>query len=224
MTEAEWMACGDPHPMFVYLYQNPVPIPATNRKAILFAAACCARLQPLVRFRIAKRSVEWLETIVDSQPTLHDSEAISRSLQRAYNKSQDGRERAALNAIDGARSGIRISNFYVGVWQVALRASRAIAAGDQASEATEGFAQCDLLRDIFGNPFRPVSVDPAWLTSDVLALARGIYDDKAFDRMPILADALQDAGCADPDVLNHCRGDGPHVRGCWVVDLLLGKA
>ena len=65
---------------------------------------------------------------------------------------------------------------------------------------------------------------PAWLTSDVLLLARGIYDDKAFDRMPILADALQDAGCTNEDVLNHCRGDGPHVRGCWVVDMLLGKA
>ena len=57
----------------------------------------------------------------------------------------------------------------------------------------------------------------------VVALARGIYDEKAFDRMPILADALQDAGCDNDDVLSHCRGGGPHVRGCWVVDLLLGK-
>jgi hypothetical protein len=81
-----------------------------------------------------------------------------------------------------------------------------------------------LLHDIFGNPFRPVALDPAWLTSDVLALARGIYDERAFDRMPILADALQDAGCDSADVLGHCRSAGPHVRGCWVVDLLLGKA
>jgi hypothetical protein len=83
--------------------------------------------------------------------------------------------------------------------------------------------QADLLRDIFGNPFRPVAVDPRWLTSDVVELARGIYADCAFDRLPILADALQDAGCDHPDVLTHCRCDGPHVRGCWVVDLLLGK-
>ena len=68
-----------------------------------------------------------------------------------------------------------------------------------------------------------VALDPAWLTSDVAALAGGIYEERAFDRMPILADALQDAGCASDDVLAHCRGDGPHVRGCWVVDLLLGK-
>ena len=81
-----------------------------------------------------------------------------------------------------------------------------------------------MIRDIFGNPFRPVAADPAWLTSTVVALARGIYDDRAFDRMPILADALQDAGCDNDDVLGHCRGPGPHVRGCWVVDLVLGKA
>jgi hypothetical protein len=80
-----------------------------------------------------------------------------------------------------------------------------------------------ILRDIFGNPFRPVAVDPSWLTSTVVALAEGIYQERAFDRLPILADALQDAGCDSDDVLSHCRSDGPHVRGCWVVDLLTGR-
>jgi hypothetical protein len=80
-----------------------------------------------------------------------------------------------------------------------------------------------LLRDIFGNPFRPVTFDSRWRTSDVVGLARAIYDDKAFERMPILADALMDAGCEDEQIITHCRGDGPHVRGCWVVDLVLGK-
>ena len=84
-------------------------------------------------------------------------------------------------------------------------------------------AQAAVLRDIFGNPFRPVTADRSWLTSTVVSLAQGIYAERAFDRLPILADALQDAGCEHPDVLGHCRGSGPHVRGCWVVDLLLGK-
>jgi hypothetical protein len=84
--------------------------------------------------------------------------------------------------------------------------------------------QPSLLRDIFGNPFRPVAPEPSWRTSTVVALAEGIYTDRAFDRLPILADALQDAGCDNADVLDHCRGSGPHVRGCWVVDLVLGKA
>ena len=83
--------------------------------------------------------------------------------------------------------------------------------------------QAVLAREIFGNPFRPVTLNPAWLTSTVLALANGIYSERAFDRMPILADALQDAGCDNEDILTHCRQSGEHTRGCWVVDLLLGK-
>ena len=80
-----------------------------------------------------------------------------------------------------------------------------------------------LPRDIFGNPFRPVTCSPFWLTSTVIARAEGICADRASDRLPILADALQDAGCDDEQVLAHCRSDGPHARGCWVVDLLLGR-
>ena len=84
-------------------------------------------------------------------------------------------------------------------------------------------AQADLLRDIFGNPFRPVTLDPRWLTSSVLDLSRTIYDERVFERMPILADALMDAGCDSDELIDHCRGPGPHVRGCWVVDLLTGN-
>jgi hypothetical protein len=84
--------------------------------------------------------------------------------------------------------------------------------------------QADLLRDIFGNPFRPVTIASEWRTSDVILLARGIHADRAFDRMPILADALQDAGCDDEGILSHCRGCGFHVRGCWVVDAILGRS
>jgi hypothetical protein len=80
-----------------------------------------------------------------------------------------------------------------------------------------------LIRCIFGNPFRPVAFDSRWRTEDVLGLARGIYEDRAFDRLPLLADALMDAGCDDQQVLGHCRSEGPHARGCWVVDLALGK-
>jgi hypothetical protein len=82
---------------------------------------------------------------------------------------------------------------------------------------------CGLLRDIFGDRGYPVTCSPSLLTTDVTSLARGIYDERAFDRLPILADALQDAGCDNDDILDHCRGPGPHVRGCWVVDLVLGK-
>jgi len=77
--------------------------------------------------------------------------------------------------------------------------------------------------DIFGNPFQPVAFDPRWRSPDAVALARGIYEDRAFDGLPLLTDALMDAGCDDEQVIGHCRTYGPHVRGCWVVDLVLGK-
>ena len=84
-------------------------------------------------------------------------------------------------------------------------------------------AQAHLLREVVGNPFRPVTFAPAWRTDTVLVLARQIDESRDFSPMPILADALQDAGCDNEDVLNHCRGPGPHVRGCWVIDLILEK-
>jgi hypothetical protein len=84
-------------------------------------------------------------------------------------------------------------------------------------------AGCDLLREVFGNPFRPVPFSPAWRTDTAVSLARQAYEGRDFALLPILADALQDAGCASPEVLDHCHGSGPHVRGCWVVDLVLGK-
>ncbi len=77
--------------------------------------------------------------------------------------------------------------------------------------------------DIFGNPFRPVTFDPAWRSSTAVGVAETIYADRTFDNLPILADALQDAGCDHPDILSHLRGPGPHVRGCWALDLVLGK-
>jgi hypothetical protein len=80
-----------------------------------------------------------------------------------------------------------------------------------------------LLKDVFGNPFRPVSFAHEWRTDTALSLAHQMYEARDFSAMPILADALQDAGCDSDAILNHCRGDGPHVRGCWVVDLVLGK-
>jgi hypothetical protein len=88
----------------------------------------------------------------------------------------------------------------------------------------EMLGQSALLREIFGNPFRPVTVNPSWLTSNVTGIAQAIYDERDFEDLPVLGDALEDAGCDNADILNHCRQPGEHVRGCWVVDLILGKS
>jgi hypothetical protein len=113
------------------------------------------------------------------------------------------------------KNGIEVTNLHY-----ALTMVRRAVVGDEEEDSPE---MPDLWREVFGNVFGSMTARPEWRTSDVLTLARGIYEDRAFDRMPILADALQDAGCDNTDVLDHCRGPGPHVRGCWVVDLILGK-
>jgi hypothetical protein len=95
--------------------------------------------------------------------------------------------------------------------------------GQERIERDERVAQAQLLRDLFGPPFRVIPFNPSWRTEAVFGLARGMYESRDFGPMPVLADALEDAGCGDSDVLAHCRGGGPHVRGCWVVDLVLGK-
>jgi hypothetical protein len=97
----------------------------------------------------------------------------------------------------------------------------------KAARAQEAQYFCDLLRDLMGNPFRPPSVLSsnwlAWQGGTVVALARAIYDEHSFDQLPVLGDALEDAGCDNQRILEHCRGQGPHARGCWLLDLLAGR-
>jgi hypothetical protein len=91
--------------------------------------------------------------------------------------------------------------------------------------AAESFAHCEIIRDIFGDPSAPVAFSPAWRTDVAVTLARTMYESRDFSAMPILADAIQDAGCDNEEVLNHCRDTSlTHVRGCWVTDLVLGKS
>ena len=100
-------------------------------------------------------------------------------------------------------------------------------AWDEELAATRA-ALCSLLRDVFGPlPFRPLTLTPSWLCwndGTVPRLAEAVYGNRAFDHLPILADALEEAGCANTDVLAHLRGVGPHVHGCWPLDLILGKS
>jgi hypothetical protein len=113
----------------------------------------------------------------------------------------------------------------VDIQPAALDAADAAGATRDAGPG-ERATQADLLRCIFGNPFRPFSIDPAWLTWHdglLVSMARQMYDSRDFTDMPILADALEEAGCQDQDILGHCRSGGEHVRGCCVVDLILGK-
>jgi hypothetical protein len=113
-------------------------------------------------------------------------------------------------------------------WAVTLPDARqsAVETSREPSISHRQAEMADALRCIVGNPFRRPTIPQAilaWNDSTVPTLAQAIYEERAFDRLPILADALEDAGCADPDLLGHLRSAGPHVRGCWALDLILGK-
>jgi hypothetical protein len=106
-------------------------------------------------------------------------------------------------------------------WIVAINALKA--AGGVGKNGLRS-QQAAVLHDIFGNPFRPVAFNTTWRSATAVGLAETMYAARDFAAMPILADALEEAGCDTSDVLAHCRGPGPHVRGCWVVDLVLGRS
>jgi hypothetical protein len=121
-------------------------------------------------------------------------------------------------------------------WNMVSDARRALRYNSsRADTGAEAKAQAALVRDIFGNPFRPSPTLPpailAWNDRTILRLAQAIYDERqmpegTFDtsRLAVLGDALLDAGCDDEELIRHCRSEGPHVRGCWAVDLILGKS
>jgi hypothetical protein len=206
---------------------------ASSRKLRLFAAACCQRVQELAGERRDLEEAGYYITALEreadglARPS-EWGEAVARVLSKQWDISDRTLDFlpadfcAFLCAIDNDPP-------EAALWasvnaNIALSDFKQRPEADEVGGSPEARVQAPLLRCIFGNPFRPVAVESGWLTSTVAELARGIYADRAFDRLAILADALQDAGCEHPDILGHCRGGGPHVRGCWVVDLVLGKA
>lgn len=219
MTEAEWLAASEPQPMLDFL-----AVKGSNRKLRLFALGCCQEWLGDMQDERSRVAVEIAEKYAEGLVSLAELFAAKRS----------ARSILGLGNADGTD---RIKYAAKLAWMVSNQS--AYGAASRCSENPFDLTykkyfrrhriremqnlKTRLFRCIFGNPFRPISIDPSWLTSTVLALTTGIYQERAFDRMPILADALQDAGCDNEDILNHLRGQGPHTKGCWVVDLLLDK-
>jgi hypothetical protein len=195
-------------------------ITPSDRKLRLFGCACCWRILESFPNAAYREALEQLERHIDD-PSVGKVE--TRDL---FLTSDSGPHDESWYFALAREATARLFDAPgdVMAWDASFQTCVAMSSfnGD-ASIESERSIHANLLRDIFGNPFRPVALDPRWLTTSVLDLARIIYDERAFERMPILADALMDAGCDNDDILNHCRGAGPHVRGCWVVDLLLGK-
>jgi len=207
MTEAEWLTWDDPRGMLAMLRDR-----ASNRKLRLYACACCRRLDRLMSDPRNQEHLAVAERAADGGVT-------------AAELAQKSRARPWFN--DPVGCALLPDPFVAadGTQYYAAKAVRKEVGNDEVNTAwvRERAAQADLLRDLFCYPFHPRTFEAAWLTTAAVRLAAGIYRERAFDRLPILADALEDAGCDDRAVLDHCRGPGPHVRGCWVVDLILGK-
>jgi hypothetical protein len=231
MTEAEWLTCTEPERILGFLRGR-----ISDRKRRLFAAACCRRICHLLADERSRQAVEVGERYADAQATEEELETAWDAASAVWHSeweltSTPGDKSNELDDPFPDSASLAAYNVAIpslGWWggAPAFDAPDKIAREISADSGTEGAAQCVLLRDMFGNPFRPVVVDPSWLTwnnGTVAKLAQSIYDQRAFDRLPVLADALEEAGCANADILAHCRQPGEHVRGCWVVDLLLGK-
>jgi hypothetical protein len=226
VSEAEWQAAADWGRML-----NQVRARAGTRKLLLLAVALCRRIWDRFPYDDCRRAVEAVERLADHPRVDEEDYAIAAEADAAMERLQEGYGRVH-EADPGPRGAYLAATACGGMWHdpdgmiegvAGAAAIAATGAAEGPAWEAERHAQAGLLREVFGNPFRPVAADRSWRTPDVVGLARAIYEDRAFDRLPILADALQDAGCADEDVLGHCRSGGPHVRGCWVVDLLLRK-
>jgi hypothetical protein len=209
MTEAEWLACRDPLPLLKHLQPG-----LWDRKTLLLICACGDHLgEPLLRL-----GNDWLDV-----RRLLESCADGKSSEEEIAQEADG---LFYDLECGYRGGyVVFSALFFGAW-LPGNEDQQYDFADWPQHHAEFAVQADFVREIFGNPFRPVRVDPLWLTRNdaiVPRIARGIDAERAFDRMPILHDALLDAGCNDEALLSHCRHPEGHVRGCWALDLILGK-
>ena len=195
MTEEEWRACANACLMLTVLWKRAT----SARKLRLFACAACRLYPLLLDTPRARRALEVAEQFADGAATAGELWAAAEAAK-------------PWASADAARQ-----DAYQGAYQV-------VYAGN---EGGKGVAIAELTRDVFGNPLRPPpAIDPAWLSwngGTVAKLARSIYEERRFADVPILADALEEAGCTDAALLCHCRDPGPHVRGCWVLDRLTNR-
>ncbi|WP_238389243.1 hypothetical protein [Urbifossiella limnaea] len=244
MTEAAiaWVGFND-----AWLMVDWIGTHLSERKHRLLAVACCRRIDELIlHFPQALRAVVLAERIADGGPVTIEAMTLRRDMpERAFlwidgyrQEKKNNLMYHAGNAAANCLAGIPAppnswAGSYGGRLEQAVQDTSYLVAHSRRRDDREALRSqhldeqrrtlVPLVRCVSGNPFHPSPFSPTWRTEAVVGLARGMYESRGFGPMPVLADALEDAGCADAAILTHCRGDGPHVRGCWVVDLVLGK-
>jgi hypothetical protein len=247
VTEAKWNSSTDPQAMLAFLH---VSGKASDRQFRLFALACCSRIGEHITDPRSRAAIEFAERHAEAGVARRKGRPAVAQAARAFCKKLDvkgyqlknGTEyaahmmtanaaHAALGCIEGsawlaASCAAGCSANAIGWRLLAAARSVALRAWDARTKRPEEKQQAALLRDIVGNPFRPAAVEAGWLAwngGTIRKLAQAIYDQRAFDGLPVLADALEEAGCTDAEILGHLRGPGPHARGCRVLDAILGK-
>lgn len=231
MTEAEWGASTDSQKMF-QVFGGEFGKRRMDPRLRRFAVECCRRVKHLITEEVFLKAANAGEAFAEDPrnkkgtiPVMASAASEGRRHLRRYGSSADRHQfRAAMAAV---------ATCSPTSWHAAFNTMREAARAANPTDAdscdsAELQLQAALFRDIFGPlPFRSITISPtvlAWNDRTVKKLAQGIYDERAFDLMLILADALEEAGCTNQDILAHCRQPGEHVRGCWVVDALLGKS
>jgi hypothetical protein len=225
LTEREWLRSSTPFKMLPLRREN-----ANNRRLRLFALACCRRIRHLLNDPRSWHALGVLEAYVERQAGKEDlAEAAAEAREASEAAGGYGEAEEVVCVAAEPRPG---ASYWEAAWWVMVTARTAASrprdftdhgAWLQAADAEEK-AQADLLRCIFGNPFRPPPTLPLQVGGAVVDLAQRMYEARDFTDMPLVADALQAAGCEDKALLTHCRAGGEHVRGCWAVDLVLGKS
>jgi hypothetical protein len=241
MTEAEWLRAEATRALIDFLG------PDQKRRLRLFALSCCRRNSRFITDARSIAAVDFADRYAESGVRGRKGRAsIAKAAEAVYTELDAERDRSTEGTVRFAEILVRIGGSLASAallhadehttakdvpeflassaaFEWALRNCGNQPAWKPEAMQPEMCQEVAILREIFGNPFRPVAFSPDWRTDTALALARQMYDSRDFSAMPILADALQDAGCDSDNILDHCRGPGPHVRGCWVVDLVLGK-
>jgi hypothetical protein len=220
MTEEEWWSCAKLKKMMPGLRGL-----VSERKNRLFNVACCRRIWHLYRKLEIQSAILVGERYADG---LADQAELKAALQTIH------RERSRTPTFSAEGAAIQAAGFTAATFNPAypLQAvSDAIHAATYRVDVTDRPAlreqeerfYCSLVREFFRPPFSPISVQTSWLSANVKRLAETIYQDHSFEEMPVLADALEEAGCTEPIILEHLRQPGPHARGCWCLDSLLER-
>ena len=235
MTESEWLDCTDPTTMLQFLRGK-----TSDRKMRLFAVACCRRIWHLLLDERCRKGIEVAEQYADGVATKGELDAADNEV-RATIASEGHAALAVYHAFFAPHHDSRyVCNHAIGAADQAVFAIAGNAMQDQGANLqaiadpfasnqctaldSERAAQVKAVHDIFGNTFHPLNHVSFKLAGPVIALGQAIYSERSFDRLPILADAMEEAGCNNEEILNHCRSGGEHSRGCWVIDLVMGKA